>query len=562
MTRQKSAPCAGPGGDTLWPRCRAATIILKTPLGRRRHYGKQRHYPRDTIVSKANGMFYAVSFDITNGNGNTLQSPRFDNSFAKLSEKFYSRLEPVPVAQPALLRANTELARELGIDPAWLASEEGINAVAGNAVPAGAQPLAAVYAGHQFGSYNPQLGDGRAILLGEVVAQSGARFDIQLKGSGPTPYSRGGDGRSPLGPVLREYIMSEGMFRLGVPTTRALAAVSSGEQVAREQFLPGAVLARVASSHLRIGTMQFFAAHNEREALEELTAYVIARHYPLCADADNPPLAMLEAIIAKQAALIAQWQLLGFIHGVMNTDNMLLCGETIDYGPCAFMDQFNPEQVYSSIDQRGRYAYRNQPGIAHWNLSQLAQSLLPLLHTDQEQAVALAQAAIDAFPAHFLEAHSCGLARKLGLTQLAEDDTALVEDLFSAMATNKLDFTLTFRQLADSASAGAAEDYISSDFPPPDALDPWLARWRKRLTTDPQTPQQRQHSMYEANPAFIPRNHQVEAVIEAAYRDGDLQPFHALLDVMEQPFKYRTAAKRYAAPPEPEEVVQRTFCGT
>ena len=326
--------------------------------------------------------------------------------------------------------------------------------VAGNAVPPGAEPIATVYAGHQFGGYNPQLGDGRAILLGEVVSPDGQRFDLQLKGSGPTPYSRGGDGRSPLGPVLREYIVSEAMHRLGVPTTRALAAVSTGDMVARDRFLPGAVLARVASSHIRIGTFEYFAARRDTEALQLLADHVIERHYPEAQHSDNPVLALLEGVIARQAQLIAQWQLLGFIHGVMNTDNMLICGETIDYGPCAFMDQFNPDQVYSSIDHGGRYAYRKQPGIAHWNLSCLAQALLPVLHEDQERAVALAQNAINAFPEQFLQANTQGMARKLGLQAIGEQDTALVEDLWQLMAQHELDFTLSFRRLADLARDG------------------------------------------------------------------------------------------------------------
>ncbi len=315
----------------------------------------------------------------------------FDNSYARLPERFYARQVPEPVAAPGPIRVNRELAARLGIDLDWLASDEGMRVVAGNAIPPGAEPMATVYAGHQFGGYNPQLGDGRAILLGEVLSPDGKRFDLQLKGSGPTPYSRGGDGRSPLGPVLREYIVSEAMYRLGVPTTRALAAVSTGDTVARDRFLPGAVLARVASSHIRIGTFEYFAARRDTEALQLLARHVIERHYPAAQHSDNPVLALLEGVIARQAQLIAQWQLLGFIHGVMNTDNMLICGETIDYGPCAFMDQFNPDQVFSSIDHGGRYAYRKQPGIAHWNLSCLAQALLPVLHEDQERAVELAQ---------------------------------------------------------------------------------------------------------------------------------------------------------------------------
>ena len=343
----------------------------------------------------------------------------FDNSYARMPDKFYSRLAPTPVTEPGAVRVNRALAEQLGLDPEWLSSTQGTRVVAGNGVPEGADPIATVYAGHQFGSYNPQLGDGRAILLGEVLGRDGKRYDIQLKGSGPTPYSRGGDGRSPLGPVLREYVVSEAMHQLGIPTTRALAAVTTGDQVARDEFLPGAVLARVASSHIRIGTFQFFAAQRDIAALRVLLNHVILRHYPEAEATDNPALTLLQAVVSRQASLVASWQLVGFIHGVMNTDNMLICGETIDYGPCAFMDDFHPDKVYSSIDHGGRYAYSNQPAIAHWNLACLAQTLLPLLHDDEEQATALAQKAIDAFPEQFLQAHTRGMARKLGLGEIA-----------------------------------------------------------------------------------------------------------------------------------------------
>jgi uncharacterized protein YdiU (UPF0061 family) len=487
----------------------------------------------------------------------------FDNSYARLPEDFYTRLDPTPVADPGPIRINTALAENLGIAPDWLASAEGTRVVAGNDIPQGAEPIATVYAGHQFGSYNPQLGDGRAILLGEVRGLDGNRYDIQLKGSGPTPYSRGGDGRSPLGPVLREYIVSEAMYKLGVPTTRALAAVTTGEQVTREEFLPGAVLARVASSHIRIGTFQFFAAGQKYELLRVLIDHVIARHYPEVAASENPALALLEAVVSSQAQLVAKWQLLGFIHGVMNTDNMLLCGETIDYGPCAFMDDFHPDKVFSSIDHGGRYAYRNQPGIAHWNLSCLAQTLLPLLHEDKEQALALAQEAIDAFPNQFLQAHTRGMARKLGLTEIKADDTTLVEDLLQLMAEHKLDYTLTFRRLADLADKANPENGGVGDlFEIPDALLPWLARWQARLAEDGSPDDERQAGMYGANPVFIPRNHLVEEAIEAATGKGDFAPFHQLVDVLAQPHQYRDGLARYATPPQHHQVVRQTFCGT
>jgi uncharacterized protein YdiU (UPF0061 family) len=485
----------------------------------------------------------------------------FDNSYARLPEHFYSRLAPTTVAEPGPIRVNRALAEYLNIDADWLASPEGTAAIAGNAVPEGAEPLATVYAGHQFGNYNPQLGDGRAILLGEVVARDGQRFDIQLKGSGPTPYSRGGDGRSPLGPVLREYIVSEAMYALGIPTTRALAAVTTGEPVARERFEPGAILARVASSHLRIGTLQFFAARGDLEALQTLVDHVLARHYP-DAGGDNRALTLLNCVIDAQARLVARWQLVGFIHGVMNTDNMLLCGETIDYGPCAFMDSFHPDTVYSSIDHAGRYAYRNQPGIAHWNLAVLAQTLLPILAEDQDQAVEIAQGAVDVFPDTFMAAHTEGLGRKLGLAEVTGDDTRLIEDLFTVMAEQELDFTLTFRHLADLADPHSEAAKVDDLFTAPEPLQTWITRWQTRLAQDSATPAERQRAMYRANPAFIPRNHQVQAAISAAADDGDFSVFHRLVERLEKPMAYSEADSDLAVPPRPEQVVRQTFCGT
>ena len=492
-----------------------------------------------------------------------MQALPFDNTYARMPAAFFTALDPTPVQEPGPIRVNHALARELGLDPAWLESAEGTAVLAGNEIAEGSEPIATVYAGHQFGGYNPQLGDGRAVLLGELLRADGHRFDLQLKGSGPTPYSRGGDGRAPLGPVLREYIVSEAMHALGVPTSRSLAAVTTGELVVREGYLPGAVLARVASSHIRIGTFEYFAARRDNESLKTLCEHVIARHFPEAADADNPILAMLEGAIGLQCRLVAQWQLLGFIHGVMNTDNMLLCGETIDYGPCAFMDAFNPEQVYSSIDHQGRYAYRNQPGIAQWNLSRLAQAVLPLLHDDDEQALSLAQAAIDAYPARFLEIHGAGIARKLGLAELKEDDTALVEDFFTALGQNHLDFTLSFRRLADLADeTGSGGASVAGIFEFPSELDPWLARWRERVAEESGSPAERQADMYRANPALIPRNHLVEQALEAAHHEPDFATFHRLVEVLANPFIYAPELAEFARPPQPEEEVRQTFCGT
>jgi len=489
--------------------------------------------------------------------------PSFDNSYARLPEKFYTRQLPVPVSIPGLIRVNHTLAEYLGFDPEWLESGKGLEFIAGNFIPEGAEPIAAVYAGHQFGGWNPQLGDGRAILLGEVVATDGARHDIQLKGSGRTLYSRGGDGRAPLGPVLREYIVSEAMAVLGVPTTRSLAAATTGEMVMREDHLPGAVLTRVAQSHIRIGTFQFFASRQDQEALKTLVGHVIQRHFPEAAHADQPLRAMLDAVVASQAALIAQWQLLGFIHGVMNTDNMLLSGETIDYGPCAFMDEFNPDTVFSSIDHGGRYAYRNQPSIAHWNLARLVQALLPLLDEDEGKALASGQAIIDAFPGQVQTAYQVGIFKKLGLTGDDAENSSLTQELLNLMEQEKTDFTLTFRHLSDLVSPETASGGgVGSIFELPEVFAPWLKRWQQKLAGDRVDGGTRQVEMYQANPVFIPRNHLVEEAIEAAETQQNFAPFHELVDILAQPFEYKEMLVRFATPPRPEQVVRQTFCGT
>jgi uncharacterized protein YdiU (UPF0061 family) len=490
-------------------------------------------------------------------------TPPFDNSYVRLPQRFFTRQLPDPVANPGLIRVNHVLADNLGFDPIWLESETGVALTAGNFIPEDAEPIAAVYAGHQFGGWNPQLGDGRAILLGEVIAGDGVRYDIQLKGSGRTSYSRGGDGRAPLGPVLREYIVSEAMAVLGVPTTRALAAATTGEWVMREGRMPGAVLIRVAQSHIRIGTTQFFASRQDTEALKILVEHVIQRHYPEAARADNPVRAMLDGVIARQASLIARWQLLGFIHGVMNTDNMLLSGETIDYGPCAFMDEFDPATVFSSIDQGGRYAYQNQPYIAHWNLSVLTQALLPLLDEDQEKAMASGQAAIDAFPDLYQAAFLNGMQKKLGFSENEADDGLLIQDLLSLMKEQKTDLTLTFRRLSDlSDPRKSSNNGVGSVFELPGSFSPWLERWQRRLLRDPQDADKRQIRMYTANPVFIARNHLVEEAIDAAVKRQDYGPFHTLVDVLAKPFEFDEAFARYAKPPRPEQVVSQTFCGT
>jgi uncharacterized protein YdiU (UPF0061 family) len=489
----------------------------------------------------------------------------FENTYARLPERFYARLNPTPVAAPRLVKVNVELARFLGLDPDALASEHGVEILAGNRVTEGAEPLAIAYAGHQFGQFVPQLGDGRANLLGEVMGRDGVRYDIQLKGSGPTPFSRRGDGRAALGPVLREYILSEAMAALGVPTTRALAAVTTSERVLRETVLPGAVFTRVAASHLRVGTFQYFAAKGDTEATRILADYAIARHYPEAAQATQPYRRLLDGVIAHQAQLIAQWMLLGFVHGVMNTDNTSISGETIDYGPCAFMEAYDPATVFSSIDHRGRYAYGNQPAAAHWNLTRLAEALLPVLTEEagsEETALAAAQEALAAFEPQFETARDAGLRRKLGFFTEREGDAKLAQDLLDRMATNRADFTLTFRRLCNAAAGPEGDKEARVLFADPTAFDSWASQWRSRLDEESVSSQARADAMRTVNPAFIPRNHIVEAALNAAVWRQDFQPFEELLAVVSRPYEDRPDLERYATPARPEEYVSQTFCGT
>lgn len=485
----------------------------------------------------------------------------FDNSYARLPDRFFARLPPTPVARPRLVKLNMALARELGIDPRSLTTPDGVAMLAGNRVPDGAEPIAQAYAGHQFGHFVPQLGDGRAILLGEVIDTHGIRRDIQLKGSGPTPFSRRGDGRAALGPVLREYIISEAFAALGIPTTRSLAAVATGEAVARETMLPGAVLTRTAASHIRVGTFQYFAARQDAEALSALVDYVIVRHYPALQEAENKPLALVEAVIAAQARLVARWMLVGFIHGVMNTDNMSIAGESIDFGPCAFMDHFDAMKVYSSIDHHGRYAYGNQPRIAAWNLARFVETLIGHLAPEKDRAIAIGQEALDRFKGQFEAAYHAGLRAKLGLARKEEGDVELANDLLSAMAAGQADFTLTFRRLGDAAASPTAEESLRLLFKDASGLDDWLARWRERLSREVATGADRRAQMHRVNPAYIARNHLVEEALAAA-EAGDLDPFEMLVGVLARPFEEQAGRARYALPPRPEEIVHQTFCGT
>jgi uncharacterized protein YdiU (UPF0061 family) len=484
----------------------------------------------------------------------------FDNTYAALPDKFYARCEPVAVPQPQTIRVNDSLAERLGFDAKWLGTEEGAAFAVGNRILEGSEPIAMAYAGHQFGNFVPQLGDGRALLLGEVVDEDGQRFDIQLKGSGRTPFSRRGDGRAPLGPVLREYIVSEAMHALGIPTTRSLVAAASGGRVRRETVLPGGVLVRVAQSHIRVGTFEFFAAREDKEALETLVSYVIERHFP---DVDpTSPAELLDAVARRQAKLVARWQLVGFIHGVMNTDNMLLSGETIDYGPCAFMNEFDPETVYSSIDRRGRYAYRNQPGIAQWNLCRFAEALLTVVD-DDPAVVEQVQDVIDAFPDHLRDAYAEGMADKLGLEQLDDTGWSLATDFLGLLQEHEVDFTLAFRRLTDLADPGGRDAAgIGELLTLPEAFDPWLDRWRAQLRASKRPAGAVAEGMRGANPVVIARNHHVEAALEDAVERSSYDAFHALVNTVRQPFEFPTSHPDLARPPAPDERVAATFCGT
>ena len=470
-----------------------------------------------------------------------LQIP-FDNTYAALDGALFSRVNPVPVKAPALIAYNLDLAADLGITGGSEAERAGV--FSGTDLAEGSDPLAQLYAGHQFGQYSPQLGDGRAVLLGETFGRDNQRRDIQLKGSGPTPYSRRGDGRAWLGPVLREYLVSEAMHALGVPTTRALAAVSTGEPVYRESALPGAVLTRVAASHIRVGTFQVFAARGNITALQHLLEYTLKRHYPSA----EGPLGLLNAVIAAQAQLIAKWMSVGFIHGVMNTDNCQIAGETIDYGPCAFLDHYDPMAVFSSIDRQGRYAFSNQPDMIVWNMAQLATALIPLM-PNQDQAVEVFTTAVHAMPQLIRDHWSRAYGAKIGLSDLRSGDTELVTDLLHLMADARADYTNTFRGLL----TGSARD----QFADPAGFDDWAERWQHRLrdASDPHT------VMAQNNPAFIARNHRVEQMITAAV-DGDFAPFHRLRKVLSRPYDRQPDAEDLIQPPTAAEVVPATFCGT
>ena len=484
----------------------------------------------------------------------------FDNSFARELEGLFVPWQAARVRAPRLLVLNDELARELGLDPAELATPEGSALLVANPAPGNSMPVAQAYAGHQFGGYSPRLGDGRALLLGELIDVHGRRRDLHLKGSGRTPFARGGDGLAAVGPMLREYLIGEAMHALGIPTTRALAVVATGDQVARETLLPGAVLARVAASHIRVGTFQYAAAHPDTTLVRRLADYAIARHHPHAADAENPYLALLDAVVDAQASLIARWMLVGFIHGVMNTDNMTISGETIDYGPCAFMDAYDPATVFSSIDHGGRYAYGNQPQIALWNLARVAETLLPLVHAESEPAIAAATEVLQTFPDRYQAHWSGGMRAKLGLADgTGEQADVLSEELLELLRTHAVDFTSAFRALSGVARGDAS--VARSLFAEPSGFDAWAERWQAALPSAPAERRASAEAMDRVNPVYIPRNHRVEEALSAATA-GDLEPLHRLLDVLAEPFYERPGLEDYAGPASPSAGPYQTFCGT
>ena len=492
---------------------------------------------------------------ITNDSGDQLFA--FDNTYARELEGFYVPWKAAQVARPRMIKFNRQLADELGLDADALDSDAGARIFSGNETPEGAVPLAQAYAGHQFGGFVPQLGDGRALLIGEVIDRHGRRRDIQLKGSGPTPFSRAGDGRAALGPVLREYLIGEAMHALGIPTTRALAAVITGEPVYRERALPGAVLTRVAASHVRVGTFQFFAMRGEQAKVGQLADYVIDRHYPELKGQANPYLGLLERVCDKQAALVASWMHVGFIHGVMNTDNMTISGETIDYGPCAFMDHYDPATVFSSIDTQGRYAYANQPRIAQWNLARLAETLLPLIDEEANRAIARATDVINAFTGQYERYWIKGMRAKLGVFNEEEADLNLATEFLTAMEGNNVDYTLAFRYLADAALG--QHERVRALFADPSNYDRWSEHWRARLSRESVEPLERAQAMRRANPAFIPRNHRAEEALSAAVEHDDFAPFETLLQILARPFDDQPEFAAFADPPPEGQGHYRTF---
>lgn len=479
---------------------------------------------------------------------------RFEDTYGSLPEFFYARVKPTPVAAPALTVFNRPLAEKLGIDPDLGSKPEAALWFSGNEPAPGSTPLAQAYAGHQFGNFT-MLGDGRAILLGEQVNPGGERFDIQLKGSGRTPFSRGGDGRAALGPMLREYLISEAMNALGLPTTRSLAVVTTGQPIRRETLLPGAILTRVAASHIRVGTFEYAAACGRPGALDAIANYTLHRHYPEIEDSENRHRDLFRSILERQARLIAQWQLIGFVHGVMNTDNMALSGETIDYGPCAFMESYEPATVFSSIDHHGRYAYGNQPRIANWNLARLAEAMLPLFHPDEEKAVEIAEAELERFPEVFNKSWASGMRAKLGLFTAEPDDLKLMDELLACMQQHKADFTNTFRDL------GAQSSPDLPFYQTPEFVN-WRARWLDRLNRQPEPVQQAISLMKRSNPAFIPRNQKVEEALIAAQSTGSLQAFDRILAIVQDPFNYERDEPEFSTPAGPETPPYQTFCGT
>ncbi|MYL32182.1 YdiU family protein [Pontibacillus yanchengensis] len=478
----------------------------------------------------------------------------FDHSYTRLPDMFFERVDPTPVRSPEMVVFNEELAQSLGLDGKRLQSQEGIDILSGNQLPEGALPIAMAYAGHQFGGFT-MLGDGRAVLLGEHMTSSEETLDIQLKGSGTTPYSRAGDGRATLGPMLREYIISEAMHGLGIPTNRSLSVVKTGESVRRERELPGAVLTRVAASHLRVGTFEYVSEWGSKEDLKTLADYAIHRHYPEVKEDENPYLSLYKKVIEQQAALIAKWQLVGFIHGVMNTDNMTISGETIDYGPCAFMDEFDPKTVFSSIDTQGRYAYQNQPAIGQWNLARFAEALLPLFHADQEEGVELAKEALAHFEKIYYSHWLIGMRKKLGLLNEEKQDRELIDNLLDIMKTNRADFTNTFRAL----TLKKVEDtpmYGTEEF------TNWYKQWQERVARQEETNASIYEVMKNANPAVIPRNHRVEEALQAAVNKDDYGVMERLMNVLSNPYEYSEEQEEYATWPDPSRGPYQTFCGT